>query len=116
MVQFSFKELIAKVPVGVAVAGLYVFAAWSFGALPTDALGEGFARVEETRFNTQLLLEARLSNVKTRNCMAKDSSSKSYWANELIRLKNLYREKLGLEYYEPPCDAILVPTPDDSHE
>jgi hypothetical protein len=108
MIPPNFKDLISKVPVGVAVAGLYIFAAWSLGALPVDAFGEGFARAEAAKFNTQLLLEQRLSSVKQRQCAAKDSDTKTYWVGELIRLKNLYREKLGIDYYEPPCDAVLV--------
>ena len=72
-----------------------------------SAFGEGFARAEETKFNTQMLLEQRLINAKQHQCLSKDMRNNAYWSNELNRLRVLYKEKVGVEYYEPPCSAIL---------
>ena len=92
---------------GFGVFSFWLFFLWSIGLAP-DAFGEGFARAEETRFNTQILLEQRLSTVKQRQCMAEDAASKTYWSAEMLRLTALYKQKLGLDYHEPPCRAILV--------
>jgi len=92
--------------VGISLTLGWIFMWWSIGMIP--AFGAGFAKAEETTFNTQMLLESRLSSVKQRQCLAEDTESKVYWTGELGRLIQLYKEKVGYDYREPPCEAIVV--------
>lgn len=109
------ERLIPKHPLwfvwaGGSILSLWMFFWWSLGLFPTTAFGSGFSRAEDTKFNTQMLLESRLLTTKQKQCLASDAESKVYWANELIRLMNLYRDKLGVDYYEPPCAAVVIVT------
>lgn len=92
--------------VGFGILSFWVFFWWSIGLMPS-AFGEGFARAEETRFNTQILLEQRLISVKQHQCLANDSESRVYWTSELNRLRALYKKRVGTEHYEPSCTAIV---------
>ena len=98
---------------GFGIMSFWLFFFWSIGMAP-DVFGAGFARSEETKFNTQMLLEARLTTAKQRQCLATDTESKVYWTDELRRLMHLYTEKLGDRYNEPPCNAILVTSSDNA--
>lgn len=72
------------------------------------AFGAGFARAEDAALNTQLILEEQLLNTKQRQCLADNNEARAFYAEKVIKLKNIYREKLGYEYSEPNCNEIVV--------
>ena len=88
---------------------------WSLG-LMDPAFGGGFARAEDSKLNTQLILESRLLETKRNQCRSADGTAKSYYTQEIIRLKNLYLEKIGFTYNEPPCSAVIVTTASSTDE
>lgn len=90
----------------IGLVSYWLFFWWSLGFAP-EAFGEGFARAEDTKFNTQLLLEQRLVVAKRSQCMASDAESLAYWAGEINRLLTLYAQKVGISYHEPPCSALV---------
>lgn len=105
-------KLVPKHPLWFVWAGgsislLWLFVWWSVGAFPTEAFGGGFAKVEDAKFNTQMALESRLLDIRIKQCLAVDDS-KVYYTSELIRLKDLYHEKLDKEYDERPCKEVVV--------
>lgn len=91
---------------GVSITCLWFFMWWSIGMVP--AFGAGFAKAEDAQLNTQLILESRLLQVKQKQCLSNDQESKTYYTQEIIRLKNLYRDKIGFDYNEPPCSAVTI--------
>lgn len=88
---------------------LVVFCLWSLGFV--SAFGEGFAKVEDSRFSAQLILESSLLSTRINQCMSIESRTKVFYAEELRRLKGLYLEKVGKDYDEPACSDILDAQP-----
>ncbi len=106
----DYKSLAQKIPLPIAVLALYAFMAWSLGVVPTNAFGEGFARAEETKYNTQLILEQQLLSAKQSQCRASTAEAASFWTQKVIDLKNAYLDRLGRKYDEPSCEVL---TPGD---
>ncbi len=104
----SNKVVAAKL--AFTVLSFWLFAAWSIGALPTDAFGAGFAKSEDAAFNTKLLLERELLSAKRSQCRANTEEGALYWTQRLIELKNVYLDRLGRKYDEPSCEVL---TPGD---
>jgi hypothetical protein len=75
---------------------------------PSEAFGSGFARAEDSKLNTQLILEMRLFEMKKQQCTATDDANKRYFTLEINRLIDLYETKIGRRYNEPPCSAVTV--------
>ena len=107
------NRLIPKHPlwfvwVGGSVLLFWIIFWWSVGMFPTNAFGNGFARTEDSKLNTQLILEMRLFEMKKQQCTANDNTSIQYFTLEINRLMDLYESKIGRRYNEPPCSAVTV--------
>jgi hypothetical protein len=95
---------------GTALDVVFVsFTIWSLGFV--SALGDGFARAEDSKFSLQLMLEANLMDVRIKQCSASDNSTRQFYTAELLRLKNLYAEKLTIKYEEPDCGDLVDASP-----
>ncbi len=99
---------LAAIKLVLTVVAFWFFAAWSIGALPTTAFGEGFARAEDAAYNTKLILERELLTTKLSQCRAKSTEASSFWTQKLIDLKADYLERLGRQYDEPTCSVLVV--------